>query len=563
MICQVGTGVSGLIDVPVLSPLQDDLLSTNRNAPDCEDQVRPGTTAKRILIVEDDRAVLETVRGVLEEEGYEISRASDGREALDRLQRDDAPDLILLDLRMPVMDGWTFRNAQKRLSHLAPIPVVAMSADATSRAQAISADAFLRKPLDLDDLLATIRRVLAEDDAKRRSEHWRTVERMASLGRIAAGVGHEINNPLAFVLMNVTLANERLQRIASSGESARAWLDGLQEARELADMLNDSLIGLERIRGIVRNLQSLSQRDDDKHEVVNLERVIDESVVVAWNHIQHRARLSKRYGELPLVKGNRVALGQVFLNLLVNAAQAIPAGNSFGNVITIVTASDGTGVTVDIADTGAGIAADVLPRVFDPFFTTKPADEGTGLGLSICQRIVTDHGGRLTIESEVGRGSVCRLWLPAARDVDEPNARPKPAPPPSMARPERRARILVIDDELKIGEVIAHVLSARHEVVAVQEAQRAIDLLEDGQTFDLVLCDLMMPNIGGPEVFEAFGRWPAMLQALIFMTGGAFSDDADAFLKRAQRPVLYKPFTASELEAMVDAHLNAPTQRIA
>jgi signal transduction histidine kinase len=561
MIFQHGIRVSGLADDPVLSAWQNTFPPTSGDMSDSDDQrvgaeVRP----KRILIVEDDRAVVETLGGLLEEEGYEILRASDGREALDRLQGDVAPDLILLDLRMPVMDGWTFRNAQKRVSHLAPIPVVAMSADATSRAQAISADAFLRKPLDLDDLLATIRRVLADDDARRRSDHWRTVERMASLGRIAAGVGHEINNPLAFVLMNVTLASERLQRMASSGDSARALREetAVAEVRELADMLNDSLIGLERIRGIVRNLQSLSQRVDDKHEVVNLEKVIDESIVVAWNHIQHRARLSKRYGELPVVKGSPAALGQVFLNLLVNAAQAIPAGNAFGNVITIVTASDGQGVTVDIADTGAGIAPDVLPRIFDPFFTTKPVDEGTGLGLSICQRIVTDHGGRLTIESELGRGSVCRLWLPAAREIEIPAARPEPPPPPpSLAPSGRRARILVIDDELKIGEVIAQVLSRRHEVITFQEAQRALDLLDGGQTFDVVLCDVMMPNIGGQEVFEAFARWPAMLPALIFMTGGTFSEDAQAFLRRAQRPVLYKPFTASELEAMVDARLNA------
>jgi CheY-like chemotaxis protein len=385
---------------------------------------------------------------------------------------------------------------------------------------------------------------------------------MASLGRIAAGVGHEINNPLAFVLMNVTLASERLQRIAGSGESARALLEGRAplEARELADMLNDSVIGLERIRTIVRNLQRLSQRDDDKHEALNIEKLLDESVLVAWNHIQHRARLSKRYGEAPVIEGSRAALGQVFLNLLVNAAQAIPEGNAFGNAITLVTAFDGKGVTVDIADTGAGIAPDVLPRVFDPFFTTKPLDVGTGLGLSICQRIVADHGGRLTIESEVGRGTVCRVWLPVAREVAVPPRAKTPAPPPSVARAARRARVLVIDDEVKIGEVIATILSERHDVVAVQDAEQAFALLDGGQIFDLVLCDMMMPNIGGPEVFAAFARWPSMLPALVFMTGGAFSDGAAAFLERAQRPVLYKPFTAQELEAIVAARMNASAE---
>ena len=501
--------------------------------------------AKRILVVEDDRAVQDALGQVLEEEGYEVSRASDGREALSRLTEELAPDLILLDLRMPVMDGWSFRNAQRKDSQMAPIPVVAMSADGRSHAQAVSADAFLRKPLELEDVLATIRRVLDDDDAKRRSEHREMLERMASLGRIAAGVGHEINNPLAFALMNVTMASERLGRIARSREATRALLPGasVREAVELAAMLDDSLIGLERIRVVVRNLQRLAQRAGEKHEPVNLEKVLDESIVVALNHIQHRARLSKQYAQVPLVEGSASALGQVFLNLLVNAAQAIPVGNAFGNVITIGTAFDGAGVTVEIADTGVGIAPDVLPRVFDPFFTTKPTDEGTGLGLSICQRIVTDHRGRLSIESEVGRGTVCRLWLPTAQhDAVAVPHRGTSAPPPSVSAAVRRARVLVIDDEPKIGEVITALLSARHDVVAVQDAQRAFDLLDRGQTFDVVLCDLMMPNIGGPEVFEAFARWPAMLPALIFMTGGAFSDEATAFLETGAAPRALQAF---------------------
>ena len=122
--------------------------------------------------------------------------------------------------------------------------------------------------------------------------------------------------------------------------------------------------------------------------------------------------------------------------------------------------------------------------------------------------------------------------------------------------PERRARILVIDDEVKIGAVITQILSERHDVVAVQDAKVAFDLLDGGQAFDVVLCDLMMPNIGGREVFDAFSRWPALLPGLIFMTGGTFSEEATAFLERARRPVIYKPFAATELEAMVDAHLN-------
>jgi signal transduction histidine kinase len=504
---------------------------------------------KRVLVVEDDRDILKALESILGDNGYEVSTATDGREALNRLARDVPPDVILLDLRLPVMDGWTFRNVQRRDSQLAPIPVVAMSADGTSQAQAISADAFLRKPLDIDDVLSTLQRVIDERETKRRSDHQNMVERMASLGRVAAGVGHEINNPLAFVLMNVTLASERVQKMASAGHP---------EAKALADMLDDSLVGLERIRVVVRNLQRLSRAASDKREAVNLEKVIDESIVVASNNIQHRARLSKTYGGVPRVHGSADALGQVFLNLLVNAAQAITDGDAFGNVITVGTAFDGEHVVVEIADTGQGIPPDVLPHVFDPFFTTKPVDEGTGLGLAICQRIVTDHGGRLTIESEVGRGTLCRLSFPPARGDQAAPGRPEdPSPPPAVAVPRRRGRLLVIDDEAKIGEVIVQALSPRYDVVAVQDAQSAFDLLDAGQVFDVVLCDVMMPNIAAREVLQAFGRWPALLPGLIFMTGGAFSDEATVFLRRARRPILFKPFTPPELMAMVEARLNA------
>jgi signal transduction histidine kinase len=516
-------------------------------------QEAPAQAAKRVLVVEDDRDILESLEVILQDNGYVVAKASDGREALNRLARELAPDVILLDLRMPVMDGWSFRNAQKKDTQLAPIPVVAMSADGTSRAQAISADAFLRKPLDMDEVLDTLGRVIDEHEKKRRTADQKMVDRMASLGRVAAGVGHEINNPLAFVLMNVTLVSEHVARMASAGHP---------EMKELVEMLNDSLMGLDRIRSVVRNLQRLSHAGNDKREAVNLEKILDESIVVTANNIQHRAHLSKTYAGVPMVLGNADALGQVFLNLLVNAAQAIPEGNAFGNVITVGTGFDGAHVVVEIADSGNGIPPDVLPHVFDPFFTTKPADEGTGLGLAICQRIVTDHGGRLTIESEVGRGTLCRLLLPPAPGDQIAAARRKKAAA-SVAAPQRRGRILVIDDEAKIGQVIAQLLSPPHQVISVQDAEAAFALLDEGQTFDVVLCDVMMPNIGGREVYEAFARWPDQLPALVFMTGGTFSDEATAFLKRTKRPVLYKPFTPQELEAMVEAHLKEKPPRVA
>jgi signal transduction histidine kinase len=506
---------------------------------------------KRILIVEDDPPIRDALALLLAEEGYEVSTANDGEDAFDRLEANPEaqPDLILLDLRMPVMDGWEFRKAQRRNSRLAAIPVVVISADGSSHAAAISAEAFLRKPFDTGHLLATIERVLSEDERRRSSTQWRQVERLASLGRVAAGIGHEINNPLAFVLLNVSHAHDRLRVLQESGAI-------LGDLREVQETLADSLVGLERIRAIVRNLQILSRTPDGTVEAVQIETVLDDSIATARNHIQHRALITKQYGALPKIRGSASSLGQVFLNLLMNAAQAIPEGGAAHNEISILTSFDGVGVLVEIADTGQGIAAEVLPHIFDPFFTTKSTNEGTGLGLAISQQIIEEHGGRLSVESEPGRGTVCSVYLPTT-GLSEGTPVPPQAPEGFMvSRPERRGRVLVIDDEPMIGTTVTRVLAERHDVVAVQHAQEAFDRLAAGESFDLVLCDLLMPNISGPEVHDTFvSRWPSLLPRLVFISGGAFGTESVAFLKRTLCPLLYKPFVPKDLEDLVNAHL--------
>jgi signal transduction histidine kinase len=501
--------------------------------------------AKRILVVEDDAETARTLATVLEGEGYAISTASDGREALERLNHMEAPDLILLDLRMPVMDGWSFRLAQQRSSALAPIPVIAMSADGTSPAAAISADAFLKKPLSMPELVGAIERVLTENDRQKRADHWTMVERMASLGQVAAGVGHEINNPLAFVLINVTQVRDELREVISTAAP---------EARHLIELLDESLIGLERIRGIVQNVQSLSRRPDHNREPVRLDKILDDSITVARSYLQ-RARVEKRYADAPVVMGSPGALGEVFLNLLINAAQALPDGNPSNNQIAVTIAFNGSDVIVEIADTGHGIAPEVLPRIFDPFFTTKSSEEGTGLGLTICQRIINDHGGTLTIESDVGSGTVCRVALkPAPADASHAPATRRDEPGETQA--SRRGRILVIDDEPLIGGMITRTLSRGHEVLYAREAEAAFDLLERGAKFDVVLCDLTMPGMSGREVFDVLtARWPALASHLVFMTGGAFTERDRAYLQETTRPVLSKPFTAANLSEIVAQQL--------
>jgi signal transduction histidine kinase len=381
-------------------------------------KLSPDSDRKVILLVEDDHGIREALQGTLEEAGYAVTPTKNGREALERLRSGSVPDLIVLDLRMPVMDGWEFRAAQKNDPNLAIIPVLAVSADGSAKAEAIAADGYLRKPLSTTTLLDTVARILAHAERQRLLGRLEEAERFAALGRLAAGVGHEINNPLTYVSMNVDLvANELALWLAKQRQGAMS--PGLapspQRLATLCEMLSETRNGLLRIRDVVKNLQSLSRPPDAKRQLFSLNELLDESLAMARNHIEHRATVIKRYGILPPIEADRSAIGQVVLNLLLNAAQALPEGRAHENEIALTTSVLGGELAIDIRDSGAGIPPDVLPHIFEQFYTTKPIGEGTGLGLAVSHRIVTDHGGRILVESEVGRGSNLRVILPVGR----------------------------------------------------------------------------------------------------------------------------------------------------
>jgi two-component system cell cycle sensor histidine kinase/response regulator CckA len=224
-------------------------------------------------------------------------------------------------------------------------------------------------------------------------------DRMASVGTLAAGVAHEINNPLAAVIANLDYIAESLR--LTIGDDATgvtplrsdAWL-----LEEIKTPLDDAREAAQRVRFIVRDLKIFSRsQDGEERGPVNVEGIMESSLRMAWNEIRHRATLVKLYGRVPVVEANEARLGQVFLNLVVNAAQALPAGQAESNQIRVTTRLDGERVVIEVADTGAGIPPNIIGRIFDAFFTTKAVGVGTGLGLAICQRIVTDRGGTLTV----------------------------------------------------------------------------------------------------------------------------------------------------------------------
>ncbi len=517
-----------------------------------------GVSKGRVLVVEDEKDVRDCLETVFKDEGYEVSFAENGREALKLLYTENLPDVILLDLRMPVMNGWEFRAIQKDDPKLSLIPIVAISADKSAQAAAISAQAHLHKPVEGKELVATVARVLAE---KRRQASVRVdeTERLASLGRLAAGVGHEINNPLAFVMLNLSQSLDKLRpSIRAVGAPSGGLLpeNGIEEIRarlvDVTDMLEDCQVGGERIRETVSNLQRLARQGEEHRGPLDVHKLIEQSVSMVLNQIRHRARLVRIFGDIPSIRGNGTALGQVFLNLLVNAAQAIPEGDTERNEIRISTKvetdENGAELVVEVKDSGNGIAADVVQHVFEPFFTTKPIGQGTGLGLSISRQTVSDHGGRMTVESELGKGTIFRVFLPIGET---------PVPTGSVVALAsqvglHRGRVLVIDDEPLIGRIIRTALQNEHDVFVVQRASEALSRLEHGETFDLLLCDVVMPDLSGPEFYTMVAaRWPQLSTRMVFMTGGAFTPGTVEFMERVPTRVLSKPFKIDQLKRLV------------
>jgi signal transduction histidine kinase len=507
-----------------------------------------GAAQERILLVEDDRSIREVLRGILEEEGYVVTTAENGRRALEQLRSGGAPDLIVLDLRMPIMDGWQFRAMQKADPVLATIPVLAVSADGSAKAAAIDAAAYLRKPLSRGVMLNAIRRILGDAERKRLFGRLEEAERFAALGRLAASVGHEINNPLAYVSMNFDLVAIQFNRYLTDVVGASEGLANVQV------MFKDCRIGLDRIRDIVKDLQRLSRRSDATREMFSLNTLLDESLAMARNHVQHRATIQKEYGDLPMIVGDRSAIGQVLLNLILNAAQALPDGHADANRVTLTTRVDEGAVIIEVVDTGPGIPIEVLPHIFDPFFSTKPIGEATGLGLTVAYRIVADQGGRIEVDSGEGRGSLFRVILPIA---GLPSSVIVPSTKPAQDVAHVRGRILVIDDVPEIGRTIADALP-EHDVTVVSQAAEAFARLSANETFDVILCDLMMPELGGRDVLERLeAKWPHLAAALIFMTGGAFTAEAREFLSRLRQAVLLKPFSIDQLRMTIMMHLQA------
>ena len=358
-------------------------------------------------------------------------------------------------------------------------------------------------PIDLDGERAVL--AFARDVTERKAIQARLAqaERLSALGVLSAGVAHEINNPLAYVVLNLEFMERELTKP-----------DGQRAPEQLLERVRQARHGAERVATIVRDLKTFARADGWARGPVRIEAVL----------------------------GNGARLEQVFLNLVLNAAQAIPEGDPANHEIRIELASDGETIRVEVIDDGSGMTPDVLDRIFDPFYTTKPPGVGTGLGLPICRSIVRAHGGELVVKSTPGRGSTFTVTLPrwiGEKGKSEPSA-------PDVAPDTPRGRVLVVDDEAAVGRTLSLVLEPEYDVTVVTSGQEGLAELRAaarGASFDAVLCDLVMPGMSGQELFEVAKReLPGIESRFVFMSGGYAGNEENDVRRKLSTRWFEKPF---------------------
>ena len=366
-------------------------------------------------------------------------------------------------------------------------------------------------------------------------------QRLITTGTLASGVGHEINNPLAYVVANLEVAIEDVRAIEGGSPSGRV--------KSIVDALGDAREGADRIRRIVRGLRSLA-REDTVPLPTNVQQVVATSLDMAMHELRHRASIEVGDFDVPLVSADESRLAQMLVNLLVNAGQAFALADPERNKVSVVADRRGDVVSIAVTDNGPGIAPEVVSRIFDPFFTTKPVGQGTGLGLSICHSIATSLGGTITCKTEVGRGTTFEILLPVAHEAQVPVA-------PAVLAAKGGGTILALDDEGGVLRSLVRALSIEFEVVTCSDAREAWRRLEGGERFDVIFCDIAMPHLSGFEVLRRLRQLDAeQATRLVFISGGTADGAAFDADEVASVELLEKPFTVQALRGIARRYVS-------
>lgn len=519
-----------------------------------DDQSLGDELSIRVLLVEDNVGDAELVRVLLRGApllDVEVEVEQTLRDALTRLTKEGPElDVILTDLNLPDSDG--MRTLRKLLKTECEAPVVVFTGGDPALGQhAIreGAQDFVRKGSDGDTLARVLRfAVLRADHQRTVVEYERRLihsDRLAALGQLAAGVSHEINNPASYIGTNLDQLRELVVRIRAGdlrGEALKAAAD------EMITMIDDSREGFRHIKAITRDLRSFARVSRDAVELTDVNEAVRSAVNLTGVQLRHVARLELDLDDISPIPAERAKIVQIFVNLLINAAQAIAEQGTRGHRIGVRSRREEEAIVVEVSDDGPGIPPEVCGRIFEPFYTTKPADRGTGLGLAVCRDCVEVHHGTIEVESEPGQGTTFRVTLPLDTGLQVASV---PSPRATGAFSPERARVLLVDDDRMVRRSLKRSLAHHCDVVEAQGGADAIQMLAEDDAFDVVLCDLMMPDVDGAEVLAWLeAERPSLVPRVIFISGGAFTARGRAVLDRGCR-VLGKPIDDGELFAAV------------
>lgn len=382
-------------------------------------------------------------------------------------------------------------------------------------------------------MLEITERKKAQEELARSRDALHQSEKLTALGSLLAGVSHELNNPLAAVIGQT----EMLEEDAAGTPFA-------ERARKIAS-------AAERCAKIVQSFLAMARQQAPEKGIVDINELIS-SAFELTDYSLRTAGISVRMtlaSNLPPVEGDADQLHQVMANLIVNAQQAMERGERFEKILRIQTAVTQSGsVLIDVLDTGPGVPAELHSRIFDPFFTTKPEGAGTGIGLAYSRGIVEAHGGRLSLQPSA-QGAHFRIELPAG-PLRVPLAEVRHAS--ASPAQDGRGRVLVVDDEADVSETLGELLEREgFEVVTVSDGAAALTKI-DTTDFDMIVSDLRMPGMSGPEMYARLSETrPHLLSRLGFVTGDTLGSDMADFLRKSERPVLEKPFTRTGIHYLI------------
>lgn len=419
---------------------------------------------------------------------------------------------------------------------------------------------------DGSTLICNARDITARKELEAMRQQLIRADKLAAVGQLAAGVAHEVNNPASYIYTNLFVLREyvthfdELYARLQDGIEGHADEAGLYKSiagdadlttviEDMKHMIDVNLQGMDRISHIVRELRMFSRDEADNIEYINLPETIEAAIHLVRNQIDHIAALEVDIAsDVTGILCDRGKLSQVLVNILVNAAHAVAENPQRDNLVGLKCKNTPTGVVISISDTGPGMSQEVQSRIFEPFFTTKQAQKGTGLGLWLCEEIVKKLGGSLDVWSEMNVGSTFHIHLPH-QAVNESTLESLE----ETSETEYELRVLLVDDDEFVLESMRKILvSNGHDAIVVNGGREAMQLLAKDSHFDAVICDVMMPDIDGPALYDFIAETHEhLVPSIVFCTAGVLTQGAKRFLAQPDIRVLRKPVGATQLHEVL------------